>query len=170
MFFHEDDYCQIQLLPLGNWEHLVVEAGKINGFEIENAVGPGFNDIYLRPDAPRKLSDSQINVNDIEQILDKSELTRIDGITTGYGASYREPCANTTGYGEKGYVLLYNFKNSIVENIWMLIRGGDDRSKEKLCKALFELGHRHNLVLMDWSQSILTDLRDIDAINEYLNS
>lgn len=170
MFFHEDDYCQIQLLPLENWEYLILEADKINRFGIEHAAGTGFSDIYLRPPAPRKLSERQITVNDIEQILNKSELTRFDEISTGYGVSYRELCDNTTGYGGKAYVLLYDFKNDIVENIWMLIRGRDDTAKEKFGKALFELGQRHNLVLMDWSQSALTDLRHIDAINDYLNS
>lgn len=36
MFFHEDDYCQIQLTPIENSNHLKDEAEKINGFATKN--------------------------------------------------------------------------------------------------------------------------------------
>lgn len=70
--------------------------------------GGGFKDIYIRVDEPKKLSEKRIGINDIEQILAKSEFSRVDNVTTGYGSSYREVCNNTIGYGRRDCAILYD--------------------------------------------------------------
>ena len=58
IYFHEDDYCQTETLPIGSWEHCHEQLKEI--FEFSNLHkapgGMGWTDTYIRGGAPKKLS------------------------------------------------------------------------------------------------------------------
>lgn len=56
VYFHEDDFCQIELVPAENWEHCATEmgncpfAGRIEPVELTLPPGPGKRrDPVVRP-------------------------------------------------------------------------------------------------------------------------
>ena len=74
---------------------------------------------------------------------------------------------NTIGFGKDYSALFYSYKNEIVENIWMINVWDIDNTK--VCYALNEIGEKWNLLLMDWEQLYLVDLKNKNEIEMYLN-
>jgi hypothetical protein len=69
IYFHEDIYCQVELIPKKNLSSLTDENKKIIDFGREHSVGIYFSEIYMRDDNKFKTSIRQIQVKDFEQIL-----------------------------------------------------------------------------------------------------
>ena len=70
-------------------------------------------------------------------------------VATGYGQNYRELSERTLAYGQ-GYSVIYTSftEDSLVENIW--VTNPTILADSGLTEALYEIGSRHQLVLMDW--------------------
>lgn len=170
LFFHEDDYCQVQLTVKENFTHLQKEAEEVLGFAKEHFDSSGFTDMKIRSDMPFKLAERQIKINDIEPIIAKTDFTKISKVVTGYGQSYREELKLAHAHGKNGCAIFYNFKDNIVEHIWLDYNWGNSQNdKTYLASCLIDLGQKWNLVLMDWNQLKLVDLTDSSAIQTYLN-
>jgi hypothetical protein len=170
MFFHEDDYCQVQLVPFENHSSLMEEARKVKGFAHSNFDGVAYKDIYVRGDERLKLSDRKIKVSEFEMMLSTSGLGRTDQVTTGYGSSHREVCANTVGYGRSDCAILFDWKNETVEHVWLFFHWGTEGlNKRRLSDLVHKIGQNYNLILMDWNQLILTDIRQKEQADKYLN-
>jgi hypothetical protein len=169
IFFHEDDYCQVQLTVKENLTHLQKEAEEVLGFAKEHFDGSGFTDMKVRGEMPFKLSERQIKNNDIEPMIAKTGFTKISKVFTGYGQSYREELKSTKAYGKNGCAIFYDFKDSFVGHIWLDYHWGNlQTDKDSLCSCLIALGQKWNLVLMDWNQLKLVDLSDSSATRTYL--
>ncbi len=56
-YFHEDDYCQIEILPIDNLKFCLKQAGKISEFSEKHQNGIGWDAMYVREENPRKLSE-----------------------------------------------------------------------------------------------------------------
>ena len=170
LFFHEDDYCQVQLTMKENWTYLQKEAEEVFGFAMEHFEGSGFTDIKARGEMPCKLSDRQISVNDIESIIARSTISRITKVWTGYGQSHREELKSVHAHGKRGCAIFYDFRDSIVEHIWLDYHWGNlPADRQSFSSCLIDMGRKWNLVLMDWNQLKLVDLTDIAAIQKYFN-
>lgn len=83
IYFHEDDYCQQQLLPGETAEYVELELGRINDFaQPHRAPGRfGWTDIYVRQEAPVALSAIQI-----------SKALSSRGCYCSYGLSWTSAC------------------------------------------------------------------------------
>ena len=170
LFFHEDDYCQVQLTVKENLSHLQKEAEEVLGFAKEHFDGSGFTDMKVRGEMPFKLSERQIKINDIELVIAKTDFTKVSKVVTGYGQSHREELKSAKAYGKNGCAIFYDFQDSIVGHIWLDYHWGSSQTdKDNLSSCLFDLGQKWNLVLMDWNQLKLVDLSDSSAIQTYLN-
>ena len=63
IYFHEDDYCQIEVLPVSNWEHCATQIGEIESFSEAHPApgGTGWTDMYVREENPFSLRDLGIS-------------------------------------------------------------------------------------------------------------
>lgn len=157
-YFHEDDYCQIELLPLDNLEFCLKQAGEISQFSEEHWKGMGWDSVYVRKENPSKLSNLNIQLNDMRLAISET-MPEYDEVYTGY-RSYREKCVNTYAFGgDKSATLFFETDSSnIVLTAWC-----SDAMPE-----LLDLKQSRDLLLADWGWGFICPLSDKERFENYL--
>lgn len=169
IFYHEDDFRQVEIVPSDNLSSLKTESEKVDTFAKEHFDGSGFTDIYVRNDENKtKLNQRRIDPNDLEKILSSLGFDRIPNVLTGYGKSYREQHKKCVAFGKDYCAVYYDFQDNVVEHIWFTNHWSMDR--ERLAKSLHKLGQQWNLLLQDWNLTVTVDLKDKSLIDQYLNT
>src|SRR5688572_27492443 len=119
-WFHEDDYCQIELLPRGAAEFAKQQAAEITSFSEAHRTEDGFwTEMYLRPDAPVSLGAFAITLAELEgQAL--GHLRRFARVNTGY-STHVEPAQNTAAWGDGETPLVFadSTAEGLVQHIWL---------------------------------------------------
>jgi hypothetical protein len=158
-FFHEDDYCQIEVLPLDNLSFCLEQAGQIDEFSEEHRVGSFWDAMYIRAENPAKLASLRLTLSQIRDAL-VAEMPEFDSVLTGY-SSYREPCPKVHGFGRDDSEVLFveAADDQIVTAIWC-----SDPMPE-----LQRLPRREHLLLADWGWSFICPLADTERFNIYLS-
>ncbi|GAL85552.1 hypothetical protein MYP_2781 [Sporocytophaga myxococcoides] len=166
IFYHEDDYRQVEIVPFENFNALIKQAENIEEFAEKNFDGIGYSDIMVREENELKLKDRGIPVTELEEVLLNLSLPRKTLVTTGISPG-EMVSKNTLGYGENWNGLFFQFESDIVSSIW--IAGTIPTGKDKVTDTLNVLGRKWNLLLMDWNSCKLIDLKDKEQIVTYLS-
>jgi hypothetical protein len=151
-FFHEDDYCQRELLPVDNLAFCLRQNAAIAEHSAATFDGHGWKDVYVREERPPSpLVALQIPLESIRAAL-MQIAPAYDSVETGYGSSHREPCANTVAFGQDRRAALYvTFDdNSIVETMWC------DEPQD----WLLALPNAHQLLFVDWAWGFVCPLAE----------
>jgi len=167
VYFHEDDYCSIEILPEENLEFCLSQAGLIDEFSAAHKTEFGYTDVFLRGKEPCSLAEKMISKETIDEAL-RGVLPAIDDIFTGY-STYRERCEDTFAFGyDNNVVIFYEVKDGIVEHIWLnlLIRESDDIVRAK--KVFSSLSKVGNFIVADWGWSYIEKLDNSESLGQYL--
>ena len=158
-YFHEDDYCQIEILPLDNLGFCLEQAGQIEQFSKEHRVGDFWDAMYIRAENPTKLTSLNLTLPQIREAL-AAEMPEFDSVFTGY-SSYREPCPNVHGFGRNNSEIIFveTADDQVVTAIWC-----SDAMAE-----LQKLPRREDLLLADWGWSFICPLADTERFSSYLS-
>lgn len=168
IFYHEDDFRQVELLPTDNREEHPINVKELDTLTKVYSDSFGTNEIFIRNDISKtKLRQLQINPNDLDQILSLTELERFSKVETGYGQHFRKEHKNCIAFGKSYCAIYYDFNDNIVEHIWLTNHW--DLDKTKLASTLHILGLKWNLLLQDWEQTVTIDLKDKNSIIKYLD-
>ncbi|UUC44139.1 hypothetical protein [Flavobacterium cerinum] len=169
--FWEDDYCQIEIVPRKNIEHIEKSIKQIDEFTEKTRTEYGFTDIFMREDLPFPTINEELRTDYFEKLLtekgfEKATKIRYDGYTI-------TECSKTTSnaFSLPCFTFFYDCKDDFVKNIWIstsLITSTE--WFDKILEALYELGESCELVLINWNSSELIDLTDRNQIKEYLMS
>ena len=162
IFYHEDDFCQIEIVPKENLSDLLKQADNIADFSAEN----GYSDIYVREENKVSLKSREIDKTELEKLLTELGTEKHTEVITGYGSDYRVKSENTIGFGKEYSAVYFDFENDKVKNIWVTNLFG--LNHDKVVDVLSKIGEKWNLVLMDWNSSELIDLSNKEMINKYL--
>jgi hypothetical protein len=162
IFYHEDDFCQIEIVPKENLSELIKQADNISDFTSEN----GYSDIYVREENKVSLKTKKISKSELESLLTKLGTEKHTEIITGYGSDYKIKSENTIGFGKDYSAVYFDFENDIVKNIWITNLYG--LNHENVINTLSEIGEKWNLIMMDWNSSELIDLSNKKMIEKYL--
>jgi len=165
IFYHEDDFGQVEIIPSENFERLIKEAENVKDFSEKHFEGGGFTDIYVREQSGLKLEERKIKVSELNDILSKLSVEKHTIATTGIRPD-EMLSKNTFGYGENYNGLFFDFKEDIVSNIW--VSGRLNVNDEKLISVMNEIGTKWNLLLMDWNSLELIDLQNKEQIKKYV--
>lgn len=166
IFYHEDDYRQVEIVPFENFNELIKQADNIQDFAEKNFDGVGYTDIMVREDNGLKLKDRGIPVTELEKVLLNLSLPKKTSVTTGIRAG-EMVSKNTWGYGENCDGLFFQFESDIVSSIWIV--GTIPTDKNKVIDTLHVLGRKWNLLLMDWNSCELVDLKNKEQVIKYLS-
>jgi len=168
IYFHEDLYCQVELLPRSAWDFCVRQLGAIADFAKAHHDGVGYTGIYLRPDVPTALADLRLRADDLDRLL-ASKLPRHRSVTTGY-STHVEPAPGTVGYGpsQSCCLLVEADKEGTVKAAFLQLWGIQPPELEALHGALSELSRIADLLLVDWERGDLLALADGTALRDYL--
>ena len=166
-FFHEDDYCQKEILPLTAKNFCLKQMGEINDFFQEHQLGSGlFTDIFIRENSPHGIEELGLCSEQLNVAL--SFLPPYDLVETGY-SSYREKSEATYGRGN-GYEqnIFWSINESgVVNAIWLDI-GIASVAMDMWRKVLISLGKIAPVLLADWNCSLCVDLTNSSDIEEYI--
>ncbi len=172
IYFHEDDYCQQELLPRGAAAHAEGEVNKIGEFADAHRApsGLGWTDIYIRKEAPVKLRALGIEMEVLAQTVSRF-LQPFDLVLTGY-SSYRKRCNDTRAWGRsEGCALFAKWdQDGIVSHIWAEFFDQDEASILAATQAVAALGRLYPLVYVDWAYGYTCDAADEDSFAAMLRN
>ena len=165
IFYHEDDFGQVEIIPSENFDRLVKEAENVQDFSEKHFDGGGYTDMYVRKENDLRLEAREIKVSELNEVLSKLSIEKHTIVTTGIrpGEMLSE---DTFGYGENDRGLFFDVKDGIVSNIW--ISGRLEVNDETLIAVLNEIGTKWNLLLMDWNKLELVDLKSKEQLKKYV--
>lgn len=169
VYFHEDYYCQIELLPTENSNELKTENKTIDEFAKEHFDGNGFTDIYVRDEQKVKTSERNIQLDEFDHFVISLGFQKMRNVYSGY-SSYRETCQNTNAYSIDGAYIFCDYENRVLKNIWLHgFRFNKDSSFIKeMTEGLFQIGKRWKLTLNDWDLKENINLKDKSEIELYI--
>ena len=165
-YFHEDDYCQVEVLPATNYEFCRNQLGEIESFSTKHDTGFGWTDMFIRSDAPTELKSAGLLESEVESEL-ATYLPKYDRVFTGY-STYREECKNTIAFGvNDNFVMYADIGHGVVTKLWLTIYGLQD-SDIANAQRLIDYLSRSHLMLVDWSMSAIVAFADSNAVGQYL--
>jgi hypothetical protein len=170
--FPEDDYCQIQVLPISALDECRARIDAIQLFGEAHRDGDYFSNIYLRRDT-NGLAALNLHINDIKHLL-RRRLPYKNFVTTGY-STHVERAPRTVAFGPIGCChIFFDFgKDGYVRHCWLTIYpdGSDERANLNFAiAALSDLAERADLIMVDWEQGTLLELKDNTMLYSYLLS
>ncbi|OWR27414.1 hypothetical protein CDO73_22620 [Saccharibacillus sp. O23] len=169
LFFHEDDYAMLELIPTKRKEAIEAEMEQIRAFGDEHRTEGGYTDLYVRQSDPRELDGLRIQLAEIEEAV-SSFAYPYDQVITGYGSSYRVECEGIRAFGpNEETVLLCEYEDGLIRKAWMLLDIGDRAQYDWASKLLLTLARIAPLMLADLTWGINVDLRDEEAVKRYLD-
>lgn len=165
---HEDDYCQLQLLPHENIDFIRNEMEEIIGFSSENYNENGYKNIYVRKKPNIAITEKNITRSELENLIINFNFEKIQDVNIGYGNSYNKSL--NYGFGTKECAILFECeKDDIVITIWLNFYWiATEKQKQDLEKLLIKIKENWNLLLIDWNQNIAVELSE-NNIKKYLN-
>lgn len=169
--FWEDDYCQIEIVPRENIEHIEKSIKQIDEFTEKTRTEYGFTDIFVREGLPSPTINEELRTDYFEKLLtekgfEKAMKIRFDVYTI-------IECSKTTSnaFSLPCFNFFYDCEDEFIENIWLSISQiTSTEHYNKILETLYELGEGFNLVLIDWNSSQLIDLSNRKQIERYLMS
>ena len=170
LFFHEDDYCMLELVLLGQQNEVEEEMSHIATFSEEHRTEAGYTDVYARKSDADGLTELGILIADIEAAV-TSFAQPYDIVSTGYGSSYRVECPQIRAFGPNEETVLFcEHKDGILYKAWLTLEFEDRTRYEWSLKLLRTLAGLAPLALADWSWGVHLELRDDAALAAYLEN
>jgi hypothetical protein len=171
VFFHEDNYCQIELLPIQNLlgKRNATDATKEQSEEI--LTDAGFIAISSRAEPRYPLNKLKISVTDFERVLKGYALFDIKNVYTGY-STQRLFKNNIHAVGFENYVLYHEFDNNIITKVWIDYNVFSDTLNgypKNLQSVLLQLGFLYDLILVDWNELLTVVLKNKSALTNYID-
>jgi hypothetical protein len=166
IFFHEDFYKQIELIPRQNYfaaNRVIEELPEPNGS------GAGFLSCTIRPEHLVKVEDLKIPFNDVKSLLDPLALSFHNKITSGYSTTTYK-VENTVAWAFERFGIFIEHEEGIVNSIWLCksAKFPSDNTGKVLIQALKTLSINFNLILADWNQEVIVDISKEKKLNNYL--
>jgi len=172
IYFHEDDYCQQQLLPREAAAYAAAELKNIEEFaDVHRAPGGfGWTDVYGRKESPVELRTLKMKKEEFAAAVSPF-LPPFDVVYTGY-SSHREKCRKIAAWGtlEQCALLVDWDDDGIIANAWAEFFGQEAESILAATKAVAALGNLHPLIYVDWAWGYLCDVSDEQAFSSMLHA
>ena len=168
-YFHEDDYCQQEILPLAALPFCQQQSGEIEVFSAKHQADVGWTDVFVRKDSPAELKSLAIPVADLRRILGQ-HLVEFTTIYTGY-SSHREYCKNTLGFGleSAGCFLFVDWdSDGIVLHIWTDLFDNTPEHLTPAVDAMQALGVKYPLLYVDWAWDFSLPIDGSEALAQKL--
>lgn len=164
IYFSEDDFNQIEILPEENEEFCNIQANEVDAHKS----GDGYTDMFMRGEAPFALYEKSIALKTLEDSVTQF-LPKYDEVYMGYGSCSRVLQGSINAYGlDENVVLFCQFKCDIVEYAWLILdieKESDIRVAVNIFKALESIG---SFILADWGWSFTKKIADTEGIKKYM--
>jgi hypothetical protein len=167
-WFHEDDYCHIELLPKAAEAFARKQAADIDAFaEAHRAPGGmGWTQAYVQDAPPASVYDLKISVTSLAECVPQT-LELFDRVTTG-ASSETLPANRTVAWGTDNFGLIFTDFDElhVVRNVWFNHFAAGEI--EAMRAFLMACAARWHLILADWAWTQVVDLRNNEELETYL--
>jgi hypothetical protein len=163
-FLHEDDWGEIELLPVENRVHCQDVMAKLRAHTREQASGKQPGKAFVLPDVQRdcRLSERQLRVLDLSQCLEES-FTPAPLVQSGSSTSLQTLCnafAFGEGYGDHGAFYGVQQEGIVFTLCLVLPQSADPGILGTYATALASLAVKHDLFVLDWWHKRVVSVRD----------
>jgi len=169
IYLHEDDFGQIEILPLSLRQYCAGKMREIDDFSEKHKTDFGWNEIYVREEPPQSLSDLSISLSDFKSCAEKT-LTPYGKVTTGY-SSHVETCENCFAWGiaDKSLSIFCTvLKGNVIFHITLDFGCFDETTLQIALETFGNLPKSNELIIADWRWSKLAKIADEQNLREYL--
>ena len=167
--FCEDDYCQIEIVPVENKTFIKKKAKEIGELASKSRTNYGLREKISRGLMPVTTASEEFRTDCFEKILADFQFQRASHIR--YDKSELLDCArgNTKAFGFSNFAIFFDTEEEFLKNIWLGIGLIVSAPQFDLIEnALYELGETYELMLIDWTSLEVFDLADRTRIEKYL--
>lgn len=164
-YFHEDDYRQVEFLPVTSLPEITAEMNRIEEFVSPQPSSTGFTGMYVREGPEESLTGLGVTLVDWKAALEPA-LRPFDAVETGY-STYREPCPTAWAWGDVGFTI---FAEPDAEGRvrWAWMNAWIVEDVAWFTGILAGLPRAEELVLVDWGRGEIVRLADVAAVAAYL--
>jgi len=152
MFFWEDNYLMLELIPKKN-----VENGKLIYDENYNI--------------PHDVESLHIPIDEMKKIFKELEIEKYQQVRY-YGGG--ETCISRTkdvlAFGSLKSALFVGTSKEKVKNIWLDSYNWDEIEKTKLLEAMHIFGQKFELVLLDWTLETIVGIEQKEDLESYIEN
>ena len=123
MFFHEDDSCQVELLPVDDQGYCLREMGRIGEFADAHQDGLGFTDLSMLGEPPRSLDTLGVSLSELRSTIG-AILPPFDQVFTGY-RFHRKLCHSVHAWGvdDSAAVFAGVGEAGVIRSVWLSLYG-----------------------------------------------
>jgi hypothetical protein len=171
IYYHEDDYGTIQLIPEENLHFIWYEFEEIMGYDIEQKVDTNATEIFSLDKPKIKLVERKIPVTIFESLCESFGFTKIEKVYTGY-ASYRGLDKKSKAFSLcdeqqkfKDFTLFYETEGTFISYLWVL---DHFYRHDSIVELLNELGKKWRLCLAENGGKVV-NLREVSILKKYLS-
>lgn len=165
-FFHEDDYCQLELIPRENYLTETRTADEIAAQALESEDDYGWTKCYVRNEENYPTSCKDIPVTEMSDFLLQQGFTQFQSVTTG-NATQVEQCTNVLAFKKFSIVVCLDFTTKYLANIWVG-RFPEPGHLGLYKQFLLNFSRHYPFLLVDWNNSAVVDISIAEDINQYL--
>ena len=168
LYFHEDFYCQVELLPMSALESSTSEMGEIDAFSEAHWDGHSWTALHIREDQTQHLLSLAVSIDAVAALLDPI-LEPVTHVYTGFG-THKELCKNTRAWTlpcETALLADFNATGA-VEHLWLVNEPPEPDNVQQLWNALKSLSQSGDYFIADWNLSIAVPLADDEMLMRYL--
>jgi hypothetical protein len=172
IYYHEDDYCQQELLPREALAFAESELKKSDEFAAAHLApgGIGWTDVYVCQDPQTTFRALKMTREDFDAAI-SSHLPPFDQVYTGY-SEYRERCKKAAAWGtsQQNAIFIDWDDEGVINSVWTQFFDSDEKSISAASKAIAALGMLHSLIYVDWAWSFVCEIFSEDAFASRLRS
>jgi len=168
-YFHEDDYCQVEVLPAAAADYCRSEMCRIDEFAEAHRAALVFTDMYMRCQAPIPLGAFGVTIEEMGAAVE-SLLPPFEQVLTGY-STRQEPCPSTAAWGDddSGAVFAEVGDGGVIRAVWLSLNGIPPARVPHWSQALRAIPRAAELMIVDWNVGDVVPLSDESALSAYLN-
>jgi hypothetical protein len=166
IFFHEDFYRQIELIPEENY--FKTQSSLDN--DMPSYYNLGLPILKTRNEHLIKTEDKKIDANDLLNSIREFANSYFPIVKTGYGSQI-EIKKSTVAVGYERLAVFIENKDNIVKNVWICQSNNLPKNSldYKIVDVLNILGMKFNFILIDWDEEAVIRLSSKRIIIDYLN-
>ena len=170
LFFHEDDYCQIEFIPSENQFWL---KKYINDLPDPKSTNNGLESSLFRYTMPYPTRRRRIPVNDLSSTLSQFSIDHFNEVHTGtYSDTTLAENVQCFGFERMGICLELDPSHYIL-NIWLIKDPAfkeESSGSRQLQSALTLIGSQYDFILVDWNIKECFLLSDPKNLDSYINT
>jgi hypothetical protein len=166
--FWEDDYNQVEIVPIENKAFIERQSSEIKNQADKKDIF-GFSKVYERKSLPVPTFFKEIRTDYLKYTLSGFGLPNAKHIRYNGEKIIEGQSNKVKAYGFYNFTIFFDTEDELVKYIWLSTGLIVDIAQFELIKSvLYTLGEENEFILIDWNSLEMIDLRNRSQLDNYL--